>query len=245
MHKKLFPKLPFVSIIIPLYNEERRLSNLLKIYKYLDSLNLTYEVILVNDGSIDATLKKINELSKNFKFKLISYQKNLGKGYAIKAGMTAANGKYRLFTDIDLSTPIEEFDKFLPNLLDYDIVIGSRRKKGSKLIIHQPKLREKLGKGFTKLSQVYLGLSLTDFTCGFKCFSKEVAGKIFSRQKIDRWGFDTEILFIGKKMGFSIKEVPVVWKNDRETKVRLPQDIINSVYDLIKIRYNKFKGLYD
>lgn len=245
MYKKLFPKLPFVSIIIPLYNEERRLENLSKIYKYFDDTDLTYEVILINDGSRDKTLKKINELSKNFKFTLISHQKNNGKGYAIKAGMMQASGKYRLFTDIDLSTPIEEFDKFLPNLPDYDIIIGSRKKRGSKLIIHQPKLREKLGKGFTKLSQWCLSLSLTDFTCGFKCFSKEAAEKIFSRQKIDRWGFDTEILFIGKKMGFSIKEVPVVWKNDRETKVRLPQDIINSFYDLIKIRYNKFRGLYD
>lgn len=244
MTKKLF-KSPFLSIIVPLYNEEVRLVNLSKIYKYFDNKDLTYEVILINDGSRDKTLKKINALSKNFKFNLISHQKNNGKGNAIKAGMMKASGKYRLFTDIDLSTPIEEFNKFIPYLKDYDIIIGSRKKRGSQLIIHQPKLREKLGKGFTKLSQWFLDLNLTDFTCGFKCFSQEAAEKIFPRQKIDRWGFDAEILFIGKKMGGSIKEIPVVWKNDSETRVKLPQDIFTSLSDLIKIRYNNFRGFYD
>ncbi len=238
----------FLSVIIPLYNEQKRLHNLMHIYNYLSGKKFDWEIILVNDGSTDQTKKAVVKMLKSNNLKntyLVSYIHNKGKGFAIKRGTLEACGEYRLFTDIDLSAPIEEFNKFIPYLKDYDIIIGSRRKRGSRLIIHQPKLREKLGKGFTKLSQVSLGLSLTDFTCGFKCFSKEAAEKIFSRQKIDRWGFDTEILFIGKKMGFSIKEVPVVWKNDRETKVRLPQDIINSLYDLIKIRYNKFRGLYD
>ncbi|MEK7616911.1 MAG: dolichyl-phosphate beta-glucosyltransferase [Patescibacteria group bacterium] len=244
MIKKL-PKFPFISIVIPLYNEERRVSNLSKIYKYFDRTNLKYEVILINDGSKDKTLRKLNEISKNFKFNLISYSQNRGKGYAIRVGMIKARGQYRLFTDIDLSTPIEEFNKFLPNLKEYDIIIGSRKKRGSKLIIRQPKLREKLGKGFTKLSQLCLGLNLTDFTCGYKCFSKEATKKIFSKQRINRWGFDTEILFIGKKKGLSIKEIPVIWKNDPETKVKLPLDIITSFLDLLKIRYASFRKLYD
>lgn len=244
MAKKILQN-PFISIIVPLYNEEGRLANLSKIFKFFKNKNLNYELILINDGSNDKTLNKLNELSKNFKFKLISYQKNRGKGYAVKMGMIKARGKYRLFTDIDLSTPIEVFNKFLPILSKYDIVIGSRKKRGSRLIIHQPKLREKLGKAFTILSQGFLNINLTDFTCGFKCFSKEAAEKIFFRQKINRWGFDTEILFIGKKMGLSVKEVPVVWRNDIETKVKLPWDIITSLADLVKIRYNNFMGLYD
>lgn len=238
-------KYPFISIIVPLYNEEKRLVNLLKIYKYFNKKNLHHELIIINDGSSDKTLNKLNELSNNFKFKLISYQKNRGKGYAVKMGMMKARGRYRLFTDIDLSTPIEVFNKFLPILSRYDIVIGSRKKRGSRLIIHQPKLRERLGKVFTTLSQSFLNINLTDFTCGFKCFSKEAAEKIFFRQKINRWGFDTEILFISKKMGFSVKEIPVVWKNDIETRVKLPWDIITSLADLVKIRYNDFMGRYD
>lgn len=244
MTKKILQD-PFISVIVPLYNEESRLANLSKIFIFFKKKNFNYELILINDGSRDKTLNKLNELSKNFKFKLISYQENRGKGYAVKMGMMQARGKYRLFTDIDLSTPIEAFNKFLPILPRYDIVIGSRKKKGSRLIIHQPKLREKLGKAFTTLSRGFLNINLTDFTCGFKCFSQEAAKKIFFRQKINRWGFDTEILFIGKKMGLSVKEVPVVWKNDIETKVKLPWDIVTSLADLVKIRYNDFMGRYN
>lgn len=236
---------PFISIIIPIFNEEKRIANLLEIYKYFKRKHLSYEVIVVNDGSTDQTVKKLTEISKNFKFKLISYRKNQGKGYAIKLGMMGSGGKYRLFTDIDLSTPIEEFNKFIPYLENYDIIIGSRKQKGSKLLIHQPKLREELGKGFTKLAQMCLDLDLSDFTCGFKCFSKKAAVKVFSRQKIDRWGFDAETIFVGKKKGFLVKEIPVVWKNHTETKVKLPQDVINSLFDLIRIRYNEIKGVYD
>lgn len=238
-------KSPFISIIVPLYNEERRLTNLFKIYKYFSKKDFYYELILINDGSSDKTLHKLNELSKNFKFKLISYRENRGKGYAIKKGMMKARGRYRLFTDIDLSTPIEEFSRFLPILSKYDIVIGSRKKRGSRLIIHQPKLRERLGKTFTTLSQSFLNINLTDFTCGFKCFSKEAAEKTFFRQKINRWGFDTEILFISKKMGLSVKEIPIIWKNDIESRVKLPWDIITSLSDLVKIRYNDLMGRYD
>lgn len=236
---------PFLSVIIPLYNEENRLKNLSKIYKYLDTLGRNYEVLLINDGSIDKTGKRLESLKKRFKFQLISYTPNRGKGFAIKSGMLAARGKYILFADIDLSTPIEEFNKFLPLLKRSAVLIGSRKTKGSQLNKRQPYFREILGIGFTFLSQKILDLNITDFTCGFKCFSKEAAEKTFFRQKINRWGFDTEILFISKKMGLSVKEVPVIWKNDIKTRVKLPQDIITSLADLAKIRYNDFMGLYD
>lgn len=234
----------YLSIIIPIYNEQKRLYKITQVYQFLNQAHFTHEIILIDDGSQDNTLKKLNELSKKFKFHLISYQKNKGKGFAVKEGMLAATGRYRLFIDIDLSTPIEELNKFFPYFGKHDIIIGSRKKKGAKIFTHQPKLREELGKGFTKLSQITLGLTISDFTCGFKCFSTKAAKQIFSRQKLDRWGFDSEILFLAKRLGFKVKEVPVSWSNDPNTKVKFPQDLIRSLLDLLRIRYYHFKKLY-
>ncbi len=238
----------FLSIIIPLYNEEKRLFNLKTIYQYLNQKKFKWEIILVNDGSSDNTqkeVKKIIAVNKNKKTQLLSYSKNKGKGYAIKTGMLKAKGQYRLFTDTDLSAPIEEFDKFIPFLEKFDLIIGSRKRSGAKIIVRQSNLREKLGKGFTKLSQIILQLQATDFTCGFKCFSKDAAEKIFSKQKIYGWGFDSEILFLARKFGFKVKEIPVKWSNDPKSKVKFPQDIITSLVDLFTIRTNDMKKRYD
>lgn len=238
-------KNPFLSIIIPLYNEETRLRNLSKIYRYLDRSNLNYEILLINDGSIDNTLKKLKALAKKFKFKLISYEKNKGKGFAVKTGMLVAKGNYRLFTDIDLSTPIIELTKFLPYLRKHDVIIGSRKMWGATLKKRQSFVRENLGKGFTLLSQLTLHLDISDFTCGFKCFSKKAAKKIFPLQRIEKWGFDSEVLFMAKKLGLSIKEIPVVWTNDPKTRVKFPQDILGSLSDLCRIRYHYFMNRYE
>lgn len=236
---------PFLSVIIPLYNEQNRLNKLIKVYNFLKQQRFNYEVILINDGSHDKTLKRLGKLSEKFKFQLISYAKNRGKGFAIKTGMLAAKGKYLLFTDIDLSTPIEEFNKFYPFLKIEHVIIGSRKTKGSNLEKRQGVLREGLGKGFTILSQITLDLQLSDFTCGFKCFSRKAARKIFSKQNIEGWGFDSEILFLAKKFGFKIKEIPVKWSNDPRTKVKFPQDIIRSLLDLYKIKYNLLRKVYE
>lgn len=234
----------FLSIIIPLYNEQNRIDKLAKIYHFLNQQDFSYEVILINDGSYDNTLKMLKHLSKKVKFNLISYETNMGKGFAVKSGMLAAYGRYRLFTDVDLSTPIEELSKFFPYLREYDLVIGSRKMRGANLKKRQSLIRENLGKGFTQLSKLVLELDISDFTCGFKCFSKKASKQIFSRQKIDRWGFDSEILFIAKKLGFSIKEIPISWSNDPQTRVRFPQDIIQSFSDLWRIRYHHFRKQY-
>lgn len=236
---------PRLSVIIPLFNEEKRLKNLVKIYNFLQSLNLNFEFILINDGSTDNTLKALKKFIKKFKIGLLSYETNRGKGFAVRQGMLSATGEYLLFTDIDLSTPIEELVKFFPHFKKSDVVIGSRRINGSKLQKHQPWLRETLGRGFTYLSKKMLGLDLSDFTCGFKCFSRSAAIKIFSQQKIERWGFDPEILFLARKFQFKIKEVPVTWANDPRSRVKLPKAIITSISDLIKIRYNNLRKLYN
>jgi len=233
-------KNPYLSVIIPLYNEEDRLKNAKKIYKYLNRLNINYDVILVNDGSNDSTIQKLNKLLKSFPFTLISYKNNQGKGFAIKKGMLKAKGKYILFIDIDLSTPIEEISKFLPHLGRVDCIIGSRKTKGAKLNKRQVLFRELLGKGFTLLSQQMLNLQVSDFTCGFKCFSRKAARSIFAKQQIRRWGFDSEILFLAKKLGFRIKEIPVRWSNDPRTRVKFPKDLIESFVDLCRIRLNNF-----
>lgn len=231
---------PFLSIIIPLYNEVTRLKNLIKVYDFFESNNINYEIILVNDGSNDKTLSYLKKFPKKYKYQLVSYKVNMGKGYAIKEGMLAANGKFRLFTDIDLSTPIEEFNKFIPYLNKYDLIIGSRKTKGSTLKKRQPLIRESLGKIFTLVSQTILNLETSDFTCGFKCFSQKAAIEIFNKQTVNRWGFDSEILFLAKKLRFKTKEVPVTWFDDPRSKVKFPQAIISSIADLIKIRLNNY-----
>lgn len=236
---------PFLSIIIPLYNEQARLKKLVRLYQFLNQQEFSYEVILVNDGSADDTLKKLNKLLEKFKFALITYEKNRGKGFAIRTGILAAQGQNLLFTDIDLSTPIEEFNKFLPFLHKKNIIIGSRKTKGSILQKRQGIIRESLGKGFTFLSHIILGLQISDFTCGFKCFPRKAAKKIFSKQKIERWGFDSEILFLSIKFRYKVIEVPVRWSNDPKTRVKFPQDILNSFLDLYKIRYNWLKKVYE
>lgn len=240
---------PYLSIIIPVYNEEKRIENLIDIFQYLKGKKYTSEILLINDGSKDKTLRKLKiieqKYKKNYPFKLISYQNNEGKGAAIRKGMLASSGKFRLFLDVDLSTPIEELGKFEKNWTKFDILIATRKSTRANIIKRQPFLREILGKCFTTLSQIVLGVKVSDFTCGFKCFSEKAALEIFSRQRIKRWGFDSEVLFIAELRGFKIKEIPVEWRDDTNTKVKFPQDIIKSLMDLYKIRYYYFKKRYN
>ncbi len=238
-------KAPFWSIVIPVYNESRRIGNLNHILDYLSHLKQSWELILVNDGSTDDTLAVLEKMNKGRKFSVVSYLKNEGKGHAVKKGMLAATGKHRLFLDIDLATPIEEMEKLPPFLEKYDVIIGTRKAKGAKVIVHQPWLRETLGKGFTLLSQILLSVPVSDFTCGFKYFSAKAAQTIFSRSQIFRWGFDAEVLFLAFKYRFKVKEVPVTWTDDRRTRVKFPQDLINSLSELVRIRYYDLTGAYD
>lgn len=236
---------PFLSVVVPVYNESERIENLSTLVEYLDKQIFTSQLIVVNDGSTDDTLQRLKTLSLPPSSKLVSYRQNRGKGYAIKKGMLAAQGNFLLFTDVDLSTPLEAFNKFLPQLEIYDIIMGSRRIEGAHVLQRQSKVRETLGRGFTYLSNVVLKLTVSDFTCGFKCFSKSAAEKIFPRMTIDRWGFDSEILYIAKKQGLFVKEIPVTWANDPHTKVKFPHDLIRSFTDLIQIRLNDFRKIYD
>ena len=160
-------------------------------------------------------------------------------------GVLKAHGDYILFADADLSTPLAEFDKFVPHILGArEVIIGSRKMAGANITMHQPYWREFCGKVFTALSSYILGVGVSDFTCGFKCFSRKAAMSIFSKALIDDWSFDAEILFLARKTGYKIVEIPVRWKNDRASKVRILRDIISSLKGLLRIHIYNLKGLY-
>ena len=235
---------PLLSIIIPVFNETERVANLYQVWEYLKKKKLSNEIIVVDDGSVDDTYKKLIVLQKKFNFKLIRYSLNKGKGNAVKMGMLQAEGLYFLFMDVDLSTPLTEISHRLPYLKKYPVVIGTRKTQQAKLLVRQSLIRENMGKIFTLISRLTLWMSVSDFTCGFKCFTAAAGKEIFIRQTIERWGFDAEILYIAKKIGYQIYEVPVSWKNDRHTKVKFPLDIIRSLFDLIQIRINDFRQVY-
>ena len=237
----------FLSIVIPVYNESNRVHLCIQaLTEYLPTLGFETEVVFVDDGSPDNTVAKIRELSPTFKYDIVSYTPNRGKGEAVRQGMLHAKGAYRLFMDADMSTPINELEKFLPYMNNgSDVIIGSRKTKGAHILKSQPLWRKKLGEVFTLMSNVLLVPGVTDFTCGFKVFSKTAAETIFTRQKIERWGFDAEILFIAAKHGFKIIEVPVNWINDAGTKVELKKDVLRSLNDLYQIRRNNFNHRYD
>ena len=224
-----------ISIVIPVFNEEKRLK---KTFAALQMLRLSgglrvAEVIFVNDGSTDSSLSRLKTFVKTTKVptKILSYKENRGKGFAVKKGMLASSGDYSLLCDADMSTPFSElvkFEKALNN--DIDIILGTRKNGHSTVVIHQPKYREVLGKVFTKLTQQTLGLNVTDFTCGFKLFSKESVNTIFPHTIIDRWGYDAEIVYLATKNSLSLKEVPVLWSDDKGSHVNVfvaaPQTLI-------------------
>ncbi len=239
-----------ISFVIPVYNEEKRLS---KTFKALKELELPYglkleEVIFVNDGSTDQTASCIKYYvssierkipNNKYRIKLISYKQNKGKGYAIKKGMLEVTSDYALFFDADISTPLSELSKFVPKMQkNIDVIIGTRKNGKSTVIIHQPILREFLGRMFTKLATIILNVKATDFTCGFKAFSQKAYKEIFSQSKINGWTYDAEIILLAKKLNYSSVEVPVLWANDSKTKVRLYNAIPQVIMDLLYIRWS-------
>ncbi len=237
----------YLSVIVPAYNEQRRLPKTLSsIDSYLRKQPYDYEILVVNDGSKDKTAEVVEDLKVKIKnLRLVDNKENHGKGFVVRQGLLEAKGEYRLFTDADNSTSIDQVEKMWPEVKKgYDIVIGSRDLKESIIAVPQSWIRRRLGDVFNLFSQVTCGLwGIWDAQCGFKIFTKEAVEKIFPKCKINRWAFDPEILVIAKKLGFKIKEIPVVWINEPESKLKF-KSMVKMGLDLLKIRWNLIKNVY-
>lgn len=236
-----------LSIIIPAYNEEKRLiPTLRKICAYLSRQDFSYEIIAVDDGSSDDTLKIMKDFARsNEHVVVLSNGQNRGKGYTVRNGMLAAQGRYVFFTDADLSTPIDEIEKCLPYLENgYDVVIGSRSLPDSDIVIHQPWYRETMGKIFNLLVNIVLLKGIIDTQCGFKGFKREAAQRIFSRCMINGFSFDVEALYLARKCNLKIKEVPIRWENSTLSKVSPIKHSIQMFKDLLGVKIKDLQGLY-
>ena len=240
----------YLSVVIPVYNEAKRIHKTLKgVIDYLQGKNFPYEVLIVNDGSKDNTVEVVQDFFKEGKFdsfSVLDFKENRGKGFAVKQGMLAARGEYILFIDADSSAPIEEFNKFMTEFdKGYDIFIGTRKAKGEVRATNIPFHRKYLGLGFSYLARKFLSTEVWDFTCGFKCYQRNTVKPIFSRQVLDGWSFDAEDLFLAQKLGFKIKEIPLRWNHYQEdTKVNALKEVFKSGWELLKIRINDLRGLY-
>lgn len=230
----------YLSIIIPAYNEENRIGPTLSgIYNFLKNKNYDYEVILVDDGSIDKTVVTAqgSEFAKANKLKIIRNGINKGKGFSIKNGILNSNGQFILFTDADLSTPMEEADKLF-NYIEkgYDIVIGSRSISGSDVKVHQPFYREKMGRIFNFLVSILLMSGFNDTQCGFKLFKGSIARELGRELTINGFCFDVEMLYLAKRKGRKIAEVGIVWENSPQSKVLVINSSLSMFLDLFKIK---------
>ncbi|MCK9393874.1 MAG: dolichyl-phosphate beta-glucosyltransferase [Candidatus Paceibacterota bacterium] len=236
-----------ISIIIPAFNEEKRLlSTLYEIFNYLKLEQIKAEVIIVNDGSTDNTSLIIENVFEEFdNLKLINLEKNYGKGFAVKTGVLSASGEIVIFLDADNSTSLSHIKEVVTLIGDgYEVVIGSRDTKGSNVVEKQPLVRLGIGKIFSLFTK-NIGLSTyNDTQCGFKGFKSESAKDIFSRTTIRGFAFDIEVLCIAQKYEFRIKELPVKWKNNIESKVRI-KNIWDMFWDVWKIKTNLKTGVYD
>ncbi len=236
----------YLSLIVPAYNEQERLaSNLSEIIEYLEGTQKPYELIVVDDGSSDDTISILNDYkAKNSNVKVISYQPNMGKGYAVRMGMLESAGEYIAFSDADLSAPIEDMDKlFCAIEPDYDIAIGSRAVRGSKLAKHQPLYRELGGKALNLVIRVLAVRGIHDTQCGFKLFRGDLARKIFSMCFINGWSFDVEALYLARKLGFSIIETPVRWSHSEGSKLRPFSAGMQVIKDLVRMRFHRYERI--
>lgn len=238
-----------LSIVIPAYNEEQRLPDTLhKLERFLAANSFEFvEVLVVNDGSKDGTARLIEEWSKGHpEFRLLENPGNRGKGYSVAHGLQKARGEWRLFSDADLSAPIEELQKLWAAVREgkFDIAIGSRALDRSLIQTHQSKFREFGGIVFNRIIRVLTGLPFRDTQCGFKLFSARAAQEVFSRITVDGFGFDAESLFVARLRGFKIAEVPVRWSHVEGTKMRLGSDSATMIMDLFRARKNQALGKY-
>ncbi len=239
---------PDYSIVIPAFNESARLpATLDAVFVCIARYGWSAEVIVVNDGSTDDTAELVRKRALNApSLKLLQNPGNRGKGYSVRHGMLAASGKFLLFTDSDLSSPIAEAEKLFAALRSgYDVAIGSRWLDGrSSQTRPQPVYRQFFGRCFNFTTRMIMNLPFADTQCGFKAFTREAAMDIFSRQTIEGWGFDPEILFIAIQHGYKIKEITVQWAHDARTRMSYLRNGMQMLGELLAIRWNALRGRY-
>jgi dolichyl-phosphate beta-glucosyltransferase len=234
----------FLSVIIPAYNEENRLPDMLEqVLRFLAKQSFTYEVIVVENGSVDKTLEVAQQFAQEHKsIRVIRSER--GKGTAVQRGMLEAQGEYRFMCDADLSMSVEEIAKFIPPALEgFDVAIASREGKGA-VRYNEPAYRHLGGRGINFLIQLLILPGLNDTQCGYKCFRADVANDIFSLQTLQGFSFDIELLYIARKRGYRVKEVPIHWYHHPETKVSALRDAIRMIQDIFRIHANARRGLY-
>lgn len=234
-----------LSVVIPAYNEEKRLPETLKkVRDYLNGQNYEWEVIVVDDGSKDNTKSAVTDMVKDWpSFRIVSYTPNRGKGFAVKTGMLAARGDWRLLMDADNSTDLKEVEKLLKFKEDYEVIIGSRYLNKDSIKVKQPLMRRMVSRFGNILIRVVLGIKSVDTQCGFKMFSSAATEKIFPLQTIDRWGFDMEILAIAIRKGCKIKEVAVDWYDAEGSQVK-KSAALKTLRELLTIKWNLTTGKY-
>lgn len=235
----------YLSIIIPAHNEEGRLPVAFeKIHEFLKKQDFTYEVMVVENGSLDKTSEITKKFAKKYKYIKLMEVKTRGKGLAVKQGMLAAKGDFRFICDADLSMPIEEITKFLPpKTKGVDVIIGTREGKGARRI-GEPWKRHFMGRAFNLIIKLTAVGGFEDTQCGFKMFTAEAATKLFSAQKLNGIGFDVELIFLAKKIGYKIKEVPITWYFDSDSRMRLVQDSMKALLEIWEMQRTWWSGGY-
>ena len=237
-----------LTVIVPAFNEASRITATLHaISDHFARAPFPIELIVVDDGSRDDTATVVRDAAARLAvpLRLLRYAPNRGKGFALKVGFAASRGDRVLFSDADLSTPIEESDRFLAELdRGADAAIGSRKSARARIEVRQPWLRETLGKGFTWLVRL-LAADVSDATCGFKAYRGDVGRDLYARMRVFDWSFDAEMLFVGRRRGLRVVEVPVRWRDQAGTKVDLRRDVVRSLQGLARIRLNALRGRYD
>ncbi|HEX3740887.1 MAG TPA: dolichyl-phosphate beta-glucosyltransferase [Terriglobales bacterium] len=235
------------SIIIPAYNESARLGATLdRVLEHVAAQHWDAEIIVVDDGSRDHTAEMVRARTKaNPELRLIENPGNRGKGYSVRNGMLNASGEVRLFTDADLSAPIEEADKLFAAIHEgADLAIGSRWLQPDTQAQRQSLMRQFYGRTFNLVLRILLGLRFKDTQCGFKAFSRSSAQELFSKQTIEGWGFDAELLFLAQRSGLKVKEVPVIWSDAEGTRIHPLRDGLHMIAEVLAIRWNAVTRKY-